>query len=202
MNSLLQVLRDIIPTSSTQKWRYDIDLAHSCFRLEHAHVDSASLSGSGHESLTEIATELVVQVTVGTSYHVHRIVLREKSVQSALEALFDFPEKFRVCCECGYVRPVKDDKTVCESCLFLDVFSSLKSPLPPCGGPSLAAGRAACTICLEPAYRTVLPCGHVFHMTCLLSMEPDRIKCPNCRTPLPSNLIRDLFGNVDDEDDD
>jgi hypothetical protein len=194
---LVDILRAVVPVTSTQKWRYEIDLTYSCFRLEHADVIHAILSGSGHENLEEVAMDISIRLTVGRSDKIHRVHMKEKGATRALTTLLHFPENFSVCRECGHVRSMRDGKVFCESCLFLKVFSSLKEESKTACTTTPAT---ACTICQEPAYRTVLPCGHVFHMTCLLYMDPERIKCPNCRTPLPTLLVQHLFGDVDYDD--
>jgi len=200
MEILLNIMREEIPTSTTQKWEYEIDVAHSCFRLEHISMDRVLLSGCGHESLEEVVVRIEINFRIEKSRMIRRVVLKKKGVQQAITSLFHFPEHHAVCRECGVLRLAEDDRAHCESCLFLEVYSTMKRDNNP---------PETCSICQEPAFRTMLPCGHVFHMTCLLSMNPHQLRCPNCREALPSSMIRQCFGvchhcgdEEDDEEDD
>ena len=198
MDLLMTLLRDHVPSSASQKWAYEIDISHSCFGIEHTSMERVVLSGLGNESLDDMMVRVEVNFRVGKSRHVRRVVLKKKGARAAITTLFRFPENHAVCCECGDLKTTEDGRAHCESCLFLEVYSGIKRD----GGPP-----ETCSICQEEAFRTVLPCGHVFHMTCLLSMNPHRLRCPNCRDPLPPGMIRQMFGACcdcaeDDEDDD
>jgi Ring finger domain len=199
MDILLKILREEIPSSTSQKWEYEIDVSHSCFCMEHTSMEGVVLSGTGHENLEDVMVRIEINFRVEKSRHVRRVLLKKKGVQAALTSLFRFPENHAICRECGVLRLAEDDRAHCESCLFLEVYSDMKREGSP---PDL------CSICQEPAFRTMLPCGHVFHMTCLLSMNPHQLRCPNCREALPSSMIRQCFGvchhcgDEDDEEDD
>lgn len=200
MDLLIKMLRDSIPLSPSQKWKYEVDVSHSCFQMEHTSIQKAIFSGMGHEKEDEIMILIVIRFFVGKSHVPHHATLKEKGIEAAIQALFQFPDTHAICTECGLTRSSENGRAQCESCLFLEVFSDKKGP------------KAVCSICHEPAFRTMLPCGHVFHMTCLLQMDRHGLKCPNCRSALPSEMKRAFFGGChcgdddfsddDDEDDD
>lgn len=58
-----------------------------------------------------------------------------------------------------------------------------------------------CSICLETedvyTRRVTLPCQHVFHMHCIEEYldykDEDTLKCPICRTGLPSHILHSVF---------
>lgn len=188
MNELLSVMRDIIPTQASRRWSYEVDLRHSCFRLENASLKRVIFSGYGNERMEEVAVSVSIRLTIGESFHLQIVKIETRGVREALIALFDFPDAFVVCRECGTVRNHLHSPS-CASCLFLAAFSQHKNV------------QETCSICQDPAFRTMLPCGHFFHMTCLLGMDSENVRCPNCRTAVPDSLVDSLFGSepYDDE---
>ncbi|MES1923082.1 hypothetical protein MHBO_004620, partial [Bonamia ostreae] len=55
-----------------------------------------------------------------------------------------------------------------------------------------ANGRRSCVICISPIKKPesdgimVTPCDHFFHSECLKTWMEQQLKCPICRTQLPS----------------
>lgn len=100
-------------------------------------------------------------------------------VKDILDCVFEILWKYKMCNECYYL--IKENNSICEYCFmskykweyglsknYIDVIPT-------------------CTICLEHVFKARLNCGHYFHKTCLIKMNPnstydnEEIKCPLCR---------------------
>lgn len=63
-----------------------------------------------------------------------------------------------------------------------------------------------CAICLRlmisPSLRQELPCGHVFHTTCIAKLDPRNRRCPKCRAFIvPEDILRDLQNKMHEAED-
>lgn len=188
LHNLLTFLRDVVPKERCLLWQHIIDLENSLFRLDGATISEAVLTGHGHENMDEILVNIKIYLLIGQSRHTEIVEFNAKGIETAIDCLFEFPEKAAICRECGKVQLRKDSD--CQECLFLKAFAMRRKR------------QEVCTICQDHAFRIALPCGHVFHKTCLLSMNPYRLVCPNCRSPVSETIVKSLFGSIGDSDDD
>lgn len=188
--SFIGVLRDVVPREH-KTWSFHIQTTNSCYKIENANIHSVCLRGYGGENSEDIDVDVTARISIGKSYNIQLVHVHEKGLHKAVQASLDLPKNIVVCQECAKLRV--GNETRCSSCLFLQLYASKND------------GAQTCSICQEQTYRTVLPCGHYFHMTCLLSMDPVEAKCPNCRTPLEDDVVKQIFGdmyNSESDDDD
>lgn len=175
-----------IPKEKHREWFHHIDLKNTCYKLEDAVLEEVILTGMGSDNPDEISMNAIIHYFIGNSLRLNSFRFKMKGVRCMLDALFNLPFQSVVCKECGQIRIDKTEK--CENCLFVKDFSDIKLK------------HSVCTICQDSAFRTMLPCGHCFHLTCLLQMDRQNMKCPNCRQPFPPRIAFDLYGQSDDDD--
>lgn len=193
MDVFFEKVRSQIPPSSMEKWEFDVDVSYSCFRFEHAKIFSLTLSGHGGINMREIGIDILVRLSVENSYRMQVLFQRVYGLETALKTVYDIPDTAGVCMECANV--ILDKTKGCDNCLFFKAYTEYKKI------------SETCSICQTPTYRTTLDCGHFFHKTCLLSIDPVDPKCPNCRHPISKTWFMEMDEDEDDsesmeEDDD
>lgn len=103
---------------------------------------------------------------------------------------FSFLEKYSACLECGAIDAHASSRA-CASCEFFIEYVRYKNIEP-----------TTCAICQEHVYRFTLPCGHMFHKTCMNKMEHGTCRtCPVCRAEIPYSVVCRIFDQEDEGDD-
>ena len=188
-SALGRMLADI--DSQAQTWCLSFPTTHSVFRGEHLWVVSFELYGKGVWSNPHTRVSVRLSYCLG---HWGGRILRTywtcTGVEGAIKSLFDFLDKKDVCKECGCVKNKCDP---CDPCEFFRAFRIARK------------AEAECVICLEKVYRTMLSCGHSFHITCLSGVDDSQgvVRCPMCRRELTKDEMEAFFeNNADDDEDD
>lgn len=102
------------------------------------------------------------------------------SVEECVHQLFAFLWEFDLCKEC--LCMTNKDQKLCRSCLSSRLMWEW----------GVKNGKVSviekCAICLEEVYCSKLACGHQFHKTCFINLNPlewfdedVNVKCPICR---------------------
>jgi len=165
-------------------WSHYINVEHSCYQPSDYVIQEIEIEGVGtnvYTSPIQIYTRYYIpqrQVTTTRRKHC-------KTIQTAMDYIFHFSSRFKLCSECLSLYK----QNTCDKCdFFKGFYLTHKKEIINCG------------ICKEPTYRTRLPCGHLFHQTCLLRLEKQDIKCPLCRSPIPLSFQRFLCGQENSEE--
>ena len=192
MEVFSEFIHEKIVSAGRKRWFYHIDLTNSNFTIEYARFHEVILTGSPCTKPEECMININFHFFIGNSSKIQCAKCRVRGYKEATEILFNFSKKNRICKECGLLCTEPDRP--CVHCLFFRLYAEENKQ------------QEMCTICQESVYRTMLPCGHLFHMTCLLQMDntDTPLACPNCRMKIPSRILQDLFGDdasEDDEDD-
>lgn len=192
MEDFSEFIHEKIVSAGRKRWFYHIDLSNSNFTIEYARFNEVILTGHPCTKAEDCMIDINFHFFIGNSCKIQCAKCRVRGYKEAAHVLFNFPKK-KICRECGLLC-VEPDKP-CMHCLFFRLYAVENKQ------------EEICTICQESVYRTMLPCGHMFHMTCLLQMDPhvDTPACPNCRMKIPCRILNDLFGchsdGSDDDDD-
>lgn len=111
------------------------------------------------------------------------------SDQQAKVWVFSFLDTYSACVECGDIDNHGGNR-VCRSCEFFVEYVRYKNTEP-----------TVCAICQENVFRFALPCGHMFHKTCMNRMEHGACRtCPVCRADIPYSVICRIFDQEDASD--
>jgi hypothetical protein len=154
-------------------WQYDIDTKYSSYHIDNVHVHNIRMHGMDFD-----------HVYIQLFYTISRYsVTRTKTIpsdrlQNAVGKLWELIETYSLCPECC---DLIEKGNSCKNCAFY----------------LLSGTKETCSICQEICCRTRLSCGHFFHKVCLLNLEYDNLRCPNCRTPQTDDFIQYLFFNQD-----
>jgi hypothetical protein len=55
---------------------------------------------------------------------------------------------------------------------------------------------------ISPSLQQELPCGHIFHTTCIAKLDPRNRRCPLCRAFIvPEDILRDLQNKMHEAED-
>ena len=183
MEELIRVIeKKIVKSRCKGTWIYTVDLRSSCIYSDQFILLSAEISGEG-----SVKDFIKTRISYLTHQNSDKVIWRCKKfngLSKAVQYVWDFPENYSMCLNCCSL--VKKDKS-CEDCLFFQSFLKQKNK------------KEICGICQEETYRTVLPCHHHFHKSCLLKMDPEDLKCPLCRHPVSEEIVCDLFDDSDDD---
>jgi len=160
----------------------------SVFRGENMAIEAVRIEDN-HTTIvwTRCNNSVLTQKHTSTSFRTHK---------EAKTWAFSFLENHSACVECGDVGA--HGSRVCRSCEFFVEYVRYKNVEP-----------TVCAICHESVFRFTLPCGHMFHKTCMNRMEHGACRtCPVCRAEIPYSVICRIFdqeeedGFFPDKDDD
>lgn len=185
MQQFEDYLHERIVDSSCKRWYHHIDLEHSNYVMEFAQFQEVVLTGHPCTKPENCRIDVNFHYCIGNSHQVHCIHIKASGYKEAAAILFSFPQFHHICKECG---GVVEKSKACSSCLFHRLYAEQHGK------------KEVCTICQESVYRTRLPCGHHFHLTCLLQLNRIGMSCPNCRMRIPTSMVDAWFGSSDDED--
>jgi hypothetical protein len=57
----------------------------------------------------------------------------------------------------------------------------------------VTASSVECTVCFDKQARYAPPCGHLLCGACANGVLASNALCPNCRAPMTSDGLRELF---------
>jgi len=175
------IRRDCQRTQSSHGilWQYNIDTKYSRYCIENVHIHNIRLYGMDFD-------HVYIQLFYTISQY---SVTRSKTIPShllvdAVGRLWDLIDTLSLCPECC---DLIEKGTSCRNCVFYLL--------------SVPKENTTCSICQETCFRTRLSCGHSFHKVCLLNLEYENLRCPNCRAPQTDDFIQYLFFNQESYED-
>ena len=189
MEEFASYLKDKIIKMEKKRWYFHMNLKYSSFTMTNTRFQEALITGLPCITPEECKINVNIHYHIGNSNHLHCVPATVKGYKEASEYLFTFTEKYNICTECAGIYKKENDDSMCGKCIFLRFYTKEKKI------------NDVCTICQDPVFRTKLPCGHMFHTTCLLEMDKKDMSCPNCRMKIPAYIVNDLFGEPDNSDD-
>lgn len=179
-----RLLKDI---GEEDQWFFSLPTHHSVFRLDHISITSFELYGKGRWDSPETIVKIRLNYRLNQAGRRRRYRWVCKGLPDTIKFLLNLRREREVCLECGDIHR-KGEK--CDPCEF---FRALRKA---------EGSEVDCAICMEKVYRTMLGCGHSFHMTCLSKLELGSLRCPVCRVELTKEEMEEFFfGEEDDSDD-
>jgi hypothetical protein len=112
----------------------------------------------------------------------------QESIEDLLSYFYNLLWNYKLCKECYKIVPDR----FCFECTSMQVFWEW-------GKLKFDAEIPQCSICLEDVYHSKLECGHYFHKTCLIKLNPlnwyhsKEIKCPNFRKVISEKDVANYF---------
>ena len=194
-----ELAKMITDSPHDKKWSFMLGLRNTVFMRNGIHVESVTFkgqcSGPGNchcncngSSKCNITGSIQIEI----AYYIQnsdRIYYHSKNVSGLYEAIgviWNFLDEYELCLDCCSL--LKKGST-CDKCSFFRFYSMYRQNI------------EKCSICQEDCYRTMLPCGHQFHLFCLKSMHRCNMRCPVCRYELNNDTLDDIFSENELSDD-